>query len=412
MPRIHRQLPLNHAWGIIGDMPVDDLEDTQPTEALHETQPNSPSPKKDKRFPRWLVALCVVLVLAIGLLGGYDSGMNKRYAAQGTVAAGQLSEQFQLGSNALAAGNYDLAKQYFEGILRTDPNYPGIQAAYTDLLVRMQVNTTPQDSPTPVLSPTPDLRSADQIFNTATQLLNSSNWNGAITNLDSLRKSFPTYHTAQVDGMYYMALRQRGIAQITAGCQNVNLEGGIYDLTLAEQFVGTGNLDSIAESLRTYARLYIIAASFWDQDWVQAQDIFAQVITGYPNMADGSCLTANQRWAEATVHVADQLMAKGDVCGAETQYADAFKVNDSQNAAAYPDATEAADKCNGSKPATKTPTLAGTPSETLAETPTGGIVETPTDTAPAAPTETPTPRHSKAPTATPTCDASSGTPCP
>jgi len=41
----------------------------------------------------------------------------------------------------------------------------------------------------------------------------------------------------------YMALRQRGVAQITAGCQNVNLEGGIYDLTLAEQFVGTGKLE-------------------------------------------------------------------------------------------------------------------------------------------------------------------------
>jgi tetratricopeptide (TPR) repeat protein len=393
-------------------MPVDDLEDTQPSVPPHETRPNPPSPEKQKRFPRWLVALCMLLLLAIGLLGGYDSGMTKRYAAQGTVAAGQLSEQFQLGSTALAAGNYELAKQYFEGVLRTNPNYPGIQAAYTDLLVRMQVNTTPQDTPTPAFSPTPDLRSADQIFATANQLLNSSDWNGAITNLDSLRKSFPTYHTAQVDGMYYMALRQSGIAQITAGCQNVNLEGGIYDLTLAEQFVGTGNLDSIAESLRTYARLYIIAASFWDQDWVQAQNIFAQVITGYPNMADGSCLTANQRWAEATVHVADQLMAKGDSCGAETQYADAFKVNDSQNATAYPDATQAADKCNGSKPATKTPTLAGTPSETLAETPTGGLVDTPTDTPQEAPTDTPTPKHSKAPTATPTCDASSGTPCP
>jgi tetratricopeptide (TPR) repeat protein len=389
-------------------MSVDDLKDTQPTGPLNETRPNSPSPEKEKRFPRWLVALCVLLFLTIGLLGGYDSGITKRDTAQSTVAAGQMSEQFQLGSNAVAAGNYELAKQYFEGILRTNPNYPGIQAAYTDLLVRMNVNATPQDSPTPVLSPTPDLRSADQIFNTATQLLNSSNWDGAIANLDSLRKSFPTYHTAQVDGMYYMALRQRGIAQIIAGCQNVNLEGGIYDLTLAEQFVGTGKLDDVAESLRTYARLYIIGASFWDQDWGQAQSIFAQVITGYPNMADGSCLSASQRWSEATVQLADQLMAKGDVCGAEAQYAAAFKVNDPQNASAYPDATEAANKCNSSKPATATPTLlAGTPSET----PTGGLGETPTDTIPSAPTETPTPKHT-APTETPTCDASSGTPCP
>ena len=374
----------------------------------------------EKDFPRWLVAIIVVLILAIGLLAGYNSGMGQRFRAQNTLAAGQLDEQFQLGTKAAAAGNYELAKQYFEGILQTDPNYPGIQAAYTDLLVKMQVNNpTPQYSPTPYLSPTPDLRGADQIFNTALQLLNSGDWDGAIANLDALRKINPTYHTAQVDGMYYTALRQRGVAKINTGCQNVNLEGGIYDLTLAEHFVGTGNLDSIAESLRTYARLYIIAASFWDQDWVQAQNFFAQVMTGYPNMSDSSCKTATSRWVEATINVAEQLQAKGDACGAEAQFADAFKVNDPLNAAAFPTATEIANSCNGNNPtASVTPTTVGTPSETLPETPTStlraGVTRTPTEIPTGKPTETPTPTLPEAPTATPTptCDASSGTPCP
>ena len=390
-------------------MPDDDLKDTQPNKVLHDSQPDSPISSKEKeRFPRWLVAVFIVLVITIGLLGGYDSGISQRVASQNTVAAGQLTEQFQLGTKAVEAGNYELARQYFEGILRTDSHYPGIQAAYTDLLVRMQVNnSTPQYSPTPFVSPTPDLRSADQIYNTAQQLLNSSDWDGAITNLDSLRKSNPTYHTAQVDGMYYMALRQRGVEKITTACQKVNLEGGIYDLTLAEHFVGAGNLDSVADSLRTYARLYIIAASFWDQDWVQAQNFFAQVMTGYPNMSDSSCLSATRRWAEATIHVAEQLQATGDNCGAEAQYADAFKVNDPLNNSAFPTATEIAIRCSGgTKAPSKTPTLAGTPSEILTETPTATLpvelTETPTPTLPEAPTVTPTP----------TCDASSGTPCP
>jgi tetratricopeptide (TPR) repeat protein len=386
-----------------------DLKDTQPNNTLHDSQPNSQIPFKEKgRFPRWLVAVFIVLVITIGLLGGYDSGISQRFASQNTVAAGQLAEQFQLGTKAVEAGNYELARQYFEGILRTDSHYPGIQAAYTDLLVRMQVNnSTPQYSPTPFVSPTPDLRSADQIYNTAIQLLNSGDWDGAITNLDSLRKSNPTYHTAQVDGMYYMALRQRGVGKITAACQKVNLEGGIYDLTLAEHFVGAGNLDSVADSLRTYARLYIIAASFWDQDWVQAQNFFAQVMTGYPNMSDSSCLSATRRWAEATIHVAEQLLAAGDNCGAEAQYADAFKVNDPLNTTAFPTATEVANRCRGGTQApSKTPTLAGTPSEILTETSTATLpvefTETPTPTLPEAPTVTPTP----------TCDPSSGTPCP
>ena len=388
-------------------MTAPELKDTQPNGVLQDTQPKTPIPNKEKRFPRWLVALCVVLILAIGLLAGYNSGMSRRYAAQNTLAAGQLDEQFQLGTKAVEAGNYELARQYFEGILRTDSQYPGIQAAYTDLLVRMKVNTTPQFSPTPILSPTPDLRSADEIYNTAQQLLNSGDWDGAITNLDSLRKSNPTYHTAQVDGMYYMSLRQRGMAKISAACQNVNLEGGIYDLTLAEHFVGSGNLDSVADSLRTYARLYIIAASFWDQDWVQSQNFFAQVMTGYPNMSDSSCLSATRRWAEATIHVAEQLQTTGDNCGAEAQYADAFKVNAALNATAFPTATEIANRCRGGTQApTKTTTLPGTPSVIL--------TETPTVTLPVELTETPTPTLPEAPTVTltPTCDASSGTPCP
>jgi tetratricopeptide (TPR) repeat protein len=368
-------------------MSVSDLKDTQPNRALHDTQPNSPAPVTRKNFPRWLAALCVITLIAIGLLAGYGSGMGQRYAAKNTVVAGQLDEQFQLGTQAVEAGNYDLAMQYFKGILRTNSNFPGIQAAYADLMLRMLVTPTPVFSPTPLISPTPDLRGAEEIYNTALQLINTSDWNGAITNLDSLRKSNPTYRTAEVDGMYYMALRQRGVEKIVNTCQNVNLEGGVYDLTLAEHFVGTGNLDAYADSLRTYARLYIIGASFWDQDWVQAQNFFAQVMAGYPKLSDSSCLSATSRWVEATIKLAEQSLASGDYCGAENQYATAFMVNDPFNATAYPTATEVNNQCNGGggDGSKKTPTTESIPTETPTETPTAG--DTPTEM----PTSTPTP---------------------
>ena len=388
-----------------------ELKDTQPTRTLHETRPDSETPFEKKGFPRWLVALCVILIIAIGLLAGYASGMGERRSAGNTAVAGQLDDQFRLGTQAMQAGKYELARQYFEGVLRANSNYPGIQAAYADLLSHMQITPTPLFSPTPYLSPTPDLRGAEEIYNTALQLLNSGDWDGAITNLDSLRKANPTYQTAKVDGMYYTALRQRGVVKITAACQDVNLEGGNYDLTLAEHFVGTGNLDSVAESLRSYARLYIIAASFWDQDWVQAQYFFAQVMTGYPNMSDSSCKTATNRWVEATIHVAEQLLAAGDTCGAEEQYATAFTVNDLSNATVFPTATEIANRCNGGKNGGgATPTPPGTPSETLTETPTGTLPGIPTATLPGTPTST----LPEIPTETPTlaCDPSSGTPCP
>ncbi len=332
-----------------------ELKDTQPNGTMPVEKPDSPAPVIKKNFPRWLAALCVVALIAIGLLAGYGSGMGQRYAAQNTVVTGQLEEQFQLGKQAVDARNYELAKQYFDFILNKDSNFPGLQAAYTDLLLRMQVTPTPVFSPTPLVSPTPDLRAAEQIYNSALQLLNSSDWNGAITNLDSLRKAYPTYRTAEVDGMYYMALRQRGVGKITAACQDVNLEGGIYDLTLAEHFVGAKNLDSYAESLRTYARLYITASSFWDQDWVQAQNLFAQVMAAYPIMSDSSCMSATKRWIKATFARGDQLLAAGDACGANEQYDLAFTVNDPYIATAYATATEVNNRCNGGGGETPTP---------------------------------------------------------
>ncbi|HEY5157794.1 MAG TPA: tetratricopeptide repeat protein [Anaerolineales bacterium] len=357
----------------------DDLKDTQPNLVQSGTEPNPGHPETVKKFPRWLVACVVVLLITIGVLGGYTSGMIRRYTAQSTLNSGLLQDQYQLGMQAMNAGNYENANKYFKFIIQTDPNFPGIQTAYNDLLIKMKVSPTPEFSPTPYVSPTPDLRGADQIFNTAQQLLNSGDWDGAITNLDSLRKTGPTYRTAEVDGMYYMALRQRGVAKITAACQDTNLEGGIYDLTLAEHFIGNGNLDSNAQSLRTYARLYIIGASFWDQDWVQAQNFFAQVMTGYPHMSDSSCLTATKRWYQATIKYAEQLMAAGDACGAAAQYASAFGLNldDPLNLNAFPAATAVQNQCN--------PPSQSTPTETPTETPTGAPTEVPTET----PTATP-----------------------
>ena len=322
------------------------LKDTQPSLLKADTQPSLAKPGGIKKFSGWLVLIFVLILIVLGVLGGYGSGISRRYAAQNTQLVGQLQEQFQLGMQALEANNLSLAEQYFKYVIEQDSSFPGIQAAYSDLLIKMQVSPTPVFSPTPVVTATPDLRGADEILNTAKQLLNSSDWDGAIANLDSLRKLAPSYRTVDIDGMYYMALRQRGVTKITAACKDTNLEGGIYDLTLAEQFVGIGNLDSVAQSLRTYARLYVIGASFWDQDWVQAQKFYSQVMAGYPYMTDSSCIPASKRWYQATIKYAEQLLAAGDNCGASDQYASAFTVDNPFSPTVYPTATAVFRDCH------------------------------------------------------------------
>ncbi len=359
-------------------MSENELNDTQPNSIKGDTQPqpavtapHKPVRKGRKGVPRWLVALIFVLLVAIGLLSGYGSGMAQRYDAKDTQVAAQLQDQFIRGMEAMDVGQYELAKTHFEVVLSEDPNYPGIQAAYTDLLLRMQISPTPTASATPTITVTPDLRGADAIFETAKQALANSDWDTAIGNLDSLRKIDMHYRAAEVDGMYYTALRMRGMGKIlTTDCSVVNLEGGIFDLTLAERF---GPLDGYSAGFRTDARLYLVGASYWDQDWEQAQYYFYQVMSLVPNLADSSCVTATERWRYATIKVAEKLLADGDVCGAEEQFNQAFSIGSQKNEQYYPTATEVSDQCNGDDGGGDvTPPPDATPTETPTETPTGG----------------------------------------
>jgi hypothetical protein len=64
----------------------------------------------------------------------------------------------------------------------------------------------------------------------------------------------------------------------------------MYDMSLAEQF---GPLDKEADTYRTWARLYITGASFWEIDWEQVINYFSQVYAAVPMLRDGSGVTAS-----------------------------------------------------------------------------------------------------------------------
>jgi len=356
---------------------MSDITDTQP----NSTQPVPPAPKlggqpggKKRRagFSSFLLGFLGFLVLiAIGVMAGWFRGMTIRTDTQSTQVALQLQDQYNLGMQRMNDGQYDVAQKNFQFVIDHDPNYPGIKDAYATLLLRMQVSPTPTETPTPLATATPDLRSADQILASvqsalAAQPQTVADWTAVIGQLDSLRKIDSSYHAAQIDGYYYTALRQRGIAQIfNPDCKSISLEGGIYDLTLASNF---GPLDAYAQSLQTYSRYYISGSTFWELDWSQAQYYFGQVMAALPNLMDASCRTASARWAIATIHVGDGLLASGDACGASSQYAQAAQVDIPEIATLAPTATDTFRTCH---PA-----------------PTAGPTDTPT---PLAPTETPTP---------------------
>lgn len=329
------------------------------SENLGSTQPTQT--KKKPRWKRFLIAfLGFVIIVGLGLFGGYNSGISARRAAEATQISGTLNEQFTLGAVALAQGRYDHARQHFEYIVQNDPNYPGAAEAMAQAILGMSFTATPVPTLTPSVTPTPDMRGVEAIFNNAQTLINAGNWANALEALDQLRNEDPTYQTAKVDGMYYFALRYAGYDKIT---KEGDLEGGIYYLTLAERF---GPLDSTANGMREAARLYITAQSFWEINWGQAVNYFGQLASYAPNIWDNSSnMNAGQRYYIALMRYGDELWTiQNDACGAYAQYSAAQAYGQLDETAAR-NANQAYQVCY---PPTATPEPTAIPAETAVPT--------------------------------------------
>lgn len=273
-----------------------------------------------KRLPRWawLVLAFLVLFLVVVLSGfsGYRTGIRQRLAAQALQVAQGLSTQFQLALQDMDAGRYEVAVQRFEYIIQNDPTFPGVIDKMTQAKMALSTTATPTASPiyTPTPSPTPDTRGEEEMFNSAKAALDAKDWSTAIDTLLNLRKVNPEFKAARIDGMLYVAFRNRGAQKIL---QQADLEGGTYDLSLAEKF---GPLDVEASNYRTWVNLYVTGASFWDLDWNQAAYYFGQVAPMAPNLRDSSGWTATQRYQIALTSYGDVLAEQGDYCAAEEQY--------------------------------------------------------------------------------------------
>ncbi len=273
------------------------------------TQPNKPviNSRRGRTFLFNALGLIVILILAV--LGGYSSGIGVRKSNQSSVIMQQLGEQYQNTLIDIQFGRYEVAKQRLEWIIANDPSFPGAQQKLTEVLV---LSNQPTPSPTPSLTPTPDFTGAEQAYASAQQLIAAQDWPGAISAIDQMRKLDPNYQQSQVDGMYYFSLRNYGYDLIT---RQGNLEGGIYQLTLAERF---GPLDRDSTGLREGARYYLIGASFWQLDWAQAVSYFEQV-SAWGNLWDGTMTTSERYWF-ASMRYGDELFTQSQFCEAVEQY--------------------------------------------------------------------------------------------
>jgi hypothetical protein len=333
-------------------------ENTQPIQPINldDTQPIKPIKKKTRWLSILIGILGFLLLIGLGGFGGYTSGIGDRKAAEDSIISKQLSEQYSFALVDIEFKRYEAAVQRLEYIISKKSDYPGAREKLTEVLVLSSISSP---TPAPTLTSTPDFSGAESAYQRAQQLIQTQDWGGALSALDIIRKLDPTYKTAQVDGMYYFALRNRGHALIT---KEGNLEGGIYYLTLAERF---GPLDNTSVQLREGARMYITGASFWELDWKQAYDYFSQVGAGWPSMWDGT-MTAAQRQQYAAMRYGDSLFAQQDYCRAYDQYQVASGLG-SLDAAAAKNANQAYQQCY---PATEIPPTAEIVPTATSEVPT------------------------------------------
>lgn len=374
------------------------------------TPPQKKGKGPSKAGKRWaralLLALAAALVLGgatlVGGWAGYRSGVLSQRALATQVAALSLQEQYDLALDDVVNGRLDVARQRLEYILSVDANYPAAAERLAEVMAVLYATATPTLPPaTMTPTPTRDLRPAQERFAHAQELLAERRWDEGIDTLLSLRHSDPDFKTARVDGMFYLALRQRGVDKIW---RQGNLEGGIYDLALASRF---GPLDAQAVAARDLARLYLFGSSFWEVYPERAVYYFSQVAAAAPGLRDASGWTAAARYREALIQYGDQLMGKRDWCNAQAQYELALSMGVDE--ALQQKRQQAALLCS---PPTNTPAPSATPSptETLpvftpaTPTPTLLLPPTATNTAPAPPTNTPPPPPTDTPPPPPPTD--------
>jgi len=360
----------------------------QENTARVEVEPSSPAQKKKKLMPWILIGIALVLVLGgSGAFLGYQSGIQERLSYRSTQVFLTAEEQFNLALVDIQEMRFDTARQRLEAVIQMDPAYPGAVDRLAKVILALNVTDTPTPTltPTVTLTPTPDLRGVEELLNQVKQYLVEENWQGAIDTIETLRRENKEYRAIELDGLYYLALRNRGIRKIAEG----SLEMGLYDLSVAERF---GYLDSQAEGIRTWARLYLTGASFWFVDWAQAAYYFKEILPYYPGMRDFSGMSAKERYRFATLKWADQIAASGDMCRAQEIYAEVVALG--ADPQAQPTLDFVIQECTDSQateppPPSATPELSATPSPPPAETPAGEA----TPTVAEIPTETPAPAN-------------------
>lgn len=284
---------------------------------------------------RWigLGILFILLAVIAGVALGYQRGLAMRISQQESTVLDRVSRQLELAYEDMSNGRYANAKERLTYILQISPGFPGIVELLAEAELQMSQATPLPGEPTPlpvlptaepVASPTPDLRGAEEVYNQLVAQIQGQAWSDALITIRTLKENFYDYRTIDVDGWYYLALRNDGVQKINTG----RLEEGMYELAMADRL---GALDGQADGARYWASVYVTGASYWDTNWQQVLEIFEPLSQQMPYLSDASGMTAKDRYRIALYRIGDDFNSKGDPCTAVSFYQRSLELGEDAN---------------------------------------------------------------------------------
>lgn len=287
-------------------------------------------PTKRKRSPWiWYGILFIVFCLAVAIYGGYKNGVSRRLANEKNMIMSQISVQLSKAYQDIENKNYENAKVRLEYILQKYPGFPGVDALLVDVMMQLgaQAVTTPNPSvvdniPSETVAtplPTLDPQIAATMYANIQQQINGKQWELALESIRELKEKDYTFRSVAVDGLYFIALRNRGMQKISSG----ELEQGLFDLSVVNTM---GALDGEADGLKYWASLYLTGASYWDGNWAMAVEIFEELAKQMPYLSDGTGYTSTERLRIGLYRLGDEFVARGEVCAAIPYYRRSLEV--------------------------------------------------------------------------------------
>lgn len=278
--------------------------------------PKPPSPSRRlarsvRQSPFFLVALflCSAMTLAAAIPAGLGVIIGLRDRDELVLA--NAEDHYRRAVQYDAEHYPELALAELQLALRYNPNY----APARDKLLEMQTRSATVTSQGPI-------NVAAQLYNQATQSLQSQNWDDAINEFEEVRRVDPEYQKANVSGFLFQAYMGGGKMAVAVG--NIDLARQRF-----ENALGLQPNDANAQRQRDLARAYLQGQEAIGYDWGTAVTNFQKVYQADPNYYD-----VKKQLVNALLGNGDLAAKRGAWCIAAREYDRANQLSPSANLAA------------------------------------------------------------------------------